>query len=87
MAAAISRLDRAISQVEAKLNRLQSAARETGDADADRARLAEELDRARASESAMADAAQTASEALGEAIEELRTAAQDAEAAAEPADG
>lgn len=87
MAAAIARLDRAITQVESRLNRLQAAARESGDADSDRARLADELDRARASEAAMAEAAEDASKALGEALEELRAAAKSAETAAENADG
>ena len=87
MAGAISRLDRALSQVEAKLNRLQSAARDSGDSDADRARWAEELDKARASEAAMAEAAGEASAALAAAIEELREAAKAAEVAAEQADG
>jgi chromosome segregation ATPase len=87
MAQAISRLDRALTQVESRLNRLQASARDSGDADADRARLAEELDKARASEASMAEIADAASKALGEAIEELRAAANAAEAAVEQADG
>jgi len=87
MAQAISRLDRALTQVEARLNRLQATARESGDADADRARLAEELDKARASEAAMAEAAEDASKALGDAIAELRAAANAAEAAVEADNG
>jgi len=87
MAQAISRLDRALTQVESRLNRLQVTARDSGDADADRARLAEELDKARASEASMAEIADAASKALGEAIEELRAAANAAEAAVEQADG
>lgn len=87
MAQAIARLDRALSKVENRLHRMQASARESGDSDADRARLAEELDKARASEAAMADAAEDASRALGEAIEELRAAANAAEAAVEAGDG
>ncbi|WP_394692820.1 DUF4164 family protein [Hyphobacterium sp.] len=87
MAQAISRLDRALTQVEARLNRLQATARESGDADADRARLAEELDKARASEAAMTAAAEDASKALGDAIAELRAAANAAEAAVEADNG
>jgi chromosome segregation ATPase len=87
MAQAISRLDRALTQVEARLNRLQATARDSGDADADRARLAEELDKARASEATLAEAAEDASKALGEAIAELRAAANAAEAAVEAGNG
>ncbi len=87
MAQAIARLDRALSQVEHRLHRLQAGARDSGDADADRARLAEELNKARASEAAMAEAAEAASRALGEAISELRAAALAAEAAAEADNG
>lgn len=87
MAQAISRLDRALTHVEARLNRLQATARDSGDADADRARLAEELDKARASEAAMAEAAEDASKALGEAIAELRAAADAAEATVEGGNG
>lgn len=87
MAQAISRLDRALTQVESRLNRLQASARDSGDADVDRARLAEELDKARASEASMTEIADAASKALGEAIEELRAAANAAEAAVEQADG
>lgn len=87
MAQAIARLDRALSQVENRLHRLQATARDSGDADADRARLAEELDKARASEAAMAEAAEDASRALGEAIGELRVAAKAAETAAEADNG
>ncbi|MBI1236965.1 MAG: DUF4164 family protein [Alphaproteobacteria bacterium] len=87
MAQAIARLDRALSQVENRLHRLQAEARDSGDSDADRARLAEELDKARASEAAMAEAAEDASEALGQAIAELRAAAEAAEAAAEAGNG
>ena len=87
MAQAISRLDRALSQVENRLQCLQATARDSGDADVDRARLAEELDQARASEAAMAEAAEEASKALGEAIAELRTAANEAEAVVDQSDG
>lgn len=87
MAQAISRLDRALSQVENRLHRLQATARDSGDADVDRARLAEELDKARASEATMAEAAEEASKALGEAIAELRAAANAAETVVDRADG
>jgi len=87
MAQAIARLDRALSQVENRLHHLQACARESGDSDADRARLAEELDKARASEAAMAEAADDASRALGEAIRELRAAANAAEATVEADNG
>jgi len=87
MAQAIARLDRALSQVENRLQRLQATARDSGDADVDRARLAEELDKARASEASIAHAAEAASKALGEAIAELRTAANGAEAIVDQVDG
>ena len=87
MAQAISRLDRALSQVENRLHRLQTAARDNGDTDVDRARLAEELDKARASEATLAEAAEEASKALGDAIAELRAAANEAEAVVDQSDG
>ena len=80
---AIKRLDRAVAQLEQRL----AKAAEGGDDSlfgADRARLASELDEARAREKALEAAGAEASAALGRAIAEIEAAlsgaAEDAEA-------
>ena len=82
LGSAVARLNTALNKVESRLRTLQTAARQDGDSDNDRARLAEALDEARARESEMAEAAREASKALGDAIEELREAARSAQAEA-----
>ncbi|MES2035643.1 MAG: DUF4164 family protein [Pseudomonadota bacterium] len=75
---AVRRLERAVALLESR-----TAAKTTGDADAgglfdqDRARLAAELDAARARERALEEAGAQASEALGRAIAEIRAALGD----------
>jgi len=77
--AAAERLDVALGAVEARMRALsaqldqaRSGAAQNADSDADRARLAEALDSARAREAELESAVQEASEALGEAIGALR---------------
>jgi hypothetical protein len=74
--AAAKRLERAVAMLEQRLGqRLKESAAEAGGLfDQDRARLAEELDRARARERALEEAGAEASAALGRAILELRAA-------------
>ena len=88
--AAISRFDAALERVEKTVSRLRSradaalsASEEMGAYDADRARLADALDEARAREAALVEAAEEASLALDGAIRDLRAAAE----AVEDADG
>jgi hypothetical protein len=71
---AAKRLDRAISMLEARMaDRMAQASAEAGGLfDQDRAKLAAELDSARARERALEEAGAQASEALGRAIEEIR---------------
>jgi len=75
---AVRRLERAVALLESR-----TAARTAGDADTgglfdqDRARLAAELDAARARERALEEAGAQASEALGRAIAEIRAALGD----------
>jgi len=77
---AVRRLERAVALLESR-----TAAKTTGDADMgglfdqDRARLAAELDAARARERALEEAGAQASEALGRAISEIRAALGDEE--------
>jgi|TARA_R100000455_G_C6194027_1_gene67244 chromosome segregation ATPase len=92
--AAIARFDAALERVEkmtAKLRSRADAARsaneEMGAYDADRARLAEDLDDARAREAALVEAAEEASAALDGAIRDLRAAATTVEAADASGDG
>ena len=73
---AAKRLERAIFQLEQRLGeRLKAAGAEAGGLfDADRAKLATELDEARARERALEVAGAEASAALGRAIVEIREA-------------
>ncbi len=77
--AMVARLDAAMSRVEGagramrtRVERAERAAMEARDSDADRANLAEALDQARGREALLQEAAQTASDALDGAIEDLR---------------
>jgi uncharacterized membrane protein YccC len=75
MSSALARLDRALSALEQRIaDRLAEQARRDGLFDRDRARLAEELDAARARERALEDIAAEASAALGRAASEVRAA-------------
>jgi hypothetical protein len=73
---AAKRLERAVFLLEQRLGeRLKEAGAEAGGLfDQDRAKLAAELDEARARERALEEAGQEASEALGRAIVEIRQA-------------
>jgi hypothetical protein len=71
---AAKRLERAVAMLEQRLGRQLKAARENGVLDQDRARLAAELDEAKARERALEEAGAEASAALGRAILEIRAA-------------
>ena len=73
---AARRLERALGVLEQRMSeRVREAGAEAGGLfDADRARLAAELDASRARERALEEAGAQASEALGRAIGEIRTA-------------
>ncbi|MBI1406393.1 MAG: DUF4164 family protein [Caulobacter sp.] len=73
---AVRRMERALGVLEQRMaDRLREAGAEAGGLfDADRARLAAELDASRARERALEEAGAQASEALGKAIEEIRSA-------------
>lgn len=77
--AAILRLDRAVAQLEVRMNVLVSGAQGAngGLFDQDRAKLAVELDAARARERALEAAGSQASAALGRAIADIRAALGD----------
>lgn len=86
--AALARFDTALERVEKMTSRLRSkadaaksASEEMGAYDADRARLADALDEARAREAALVEAAEEASTALDGAIRDLRAAATEVEQA------
>lgn len=86
--AALTRFDSALERVEKMTARLRSkadaalnATEEMGAYDADRARLADALDEARAREAALVEAAEEASMALDGAIRDLRAAAISVETA------
>jgi hypothetical protein len=83
--AAARRLERAVAMLEQRLGeRLKAAGAEAGGLfDRDRARLAAELDEARARERALEEAGAEASAALGRAIAEIRTALNGASAGQE----
>ncbi|MEE2566433.1 DUF4164 family protein [Hyphobacterium marinum] len=83
VAEATERLNRALSRVEIAVGRLRDRVTSAGHSDSDRARLAEELDEARAREEALTEAANDASKALALAIADLREAAQAADDAAD----
>ena len=71
---AARRLERAVVMLEQRLSRLSGEADAGGLFDQDRAKLASELDAARARERELADAGEQASLALGRAIAEIRAA-------------
>ena len=73
---AARRLERALGVLEQRMSeRVREAGAEAGGLfDADRARLASELDASRARERALEEAGAQASEALGRAIGEIRSA-------------
>jgi hypothetical protein len=79
--AAILRLDRAVAQLEVRVNVLVSEARGANGElfDLDRAKLAAELDAARARERDLEAAGSQASAALGRAIADIRAALGDDE--------
>lgn len=81
---AVRRLERAVAMLESRMSdRMAEAGAEAGGLfDQDRARLAAELDAAKARERALEEAGAQASQALGRAIEEIRAALGD-----EPATG
>lgn len=81
---AVRRLERAVAMLESRMtDKMAEAGAEAGGLfDQDRARLAAELDAARARERALEEAGAQASEALGRAIAEIRAALGD-----EPATG
>lgn len=72
--AAVKRLERAVASLEQGLGERAAAVRNDGAFDEDRARLAAELDQARARERDLEEAGAQASAALGRAIAEIRTA-------------
>nr|QQZ50174.1 DUF4164 family protein [Phenylobacterium glaciei] len=75
---AAKRLDRAVAQLEQRLAARAQAGEEPGGLfDQDRAKLADELDKARARERALEDAGAEASAALGRAIAEIQAALAD----------
>lgn len=76
--AAIRRLDRAMSSLEARVANKLASLEQRGDDlfDQDRAHLAAELDAARARERALEEVAAEASAALGRAAAEVRAALQ-----------
>jgi hypothetical protein len=82
---AARRLERAVAMLEQRLGeRLKAAGAEAGGLfDQDRARLAAELDEARARERVLEEAGVEASAALGRAILEIRTALNGGSAAQE----
>jgi hypothetical protein len=76
---AVKRLDRAVALLEQRMARAAPAG-EAGLFDQDRARLAAELDQARAREKELEAAGAEASAALGRAIAEIQAALSPAEA-------
>ena len=79
--AALQRLDRAVAQLEVRVNNLVNAAEGANGElfDMDRAKLAAELDAARARERDLEAAGSQASAALGRAIADIRAALGDGE--------
>ena len=71
---AAKRLERALAMLEQKLAATAKQAADGGLFDQDRARLAAELDQARARERELEEAGAEASAALGRAITEIRAA-------------
>jgi hypothetical protein len=74
---AARRLERATALLERKLGDLTGVAEAGGLFDQDRAKLAAELDAAKARERDLAEAGQQASQALGRAIADIRAALGD----------
>ena len=74
--AAAKRLERAVAVLQTRLEQVRKEARQSAGSlfDFDRSKLADELDAARSRESELEDAGREASEALGRAIDELRSA-------------
>ena len=74
--AAAKRLERAVAVLQTRLEQVKKEARQSAGSlfDFDRSKLADELDAARARENELEEAGREASEALGRAIEELRSA-------------
>ena len=72
--AAARRLERAVAQLEQAMSTRAQSARSDNDFDEDRARLAAELDQARARERDLEEAGAQASAALGRAIDEIKAA-------------
>jgi hypothetical protein len=82
---AVKRLDRAVGLLEQRMKQGAPSGGEGGLFDQDRARLAAELDQARAREKELEAAGAEASAALGRAIAEIQAALVPAEDADEPA--
>ena len=74
--AAAKRLERAVALLQTRLEQVKKEARQSAGSlfDFDRNKLADELDTARARESELEEAGREASDALGRAIDELRSA-------------
>jgi hypothetical protein len=81
---AVKRLDRAVGLLEQRMKQGAPSGGEGGLFDQDRARLAAELDQARAREKELEIAGAEASAALGRAIAEIQAALTPPEEAAEP---
>ena len=86
---AAKRLDRAVAQLEQRMAaRAPQACEEPGGLfDQDRAKLADELDKARARERALEEAGAEASAALGRAIAEIQAALADHDEPADESEG
>jgi hypothetical protein len=82
---AAKRLDRALALLEQRLSAQVAGAETGGLFDQDRAKLAAELDQARAREKELEVAGAEASAALGRAIAEIKTALSQAPSAADEA--
>ena len=78
--AAARRLERAVAMLSTRLDQVRKDAHNDAGSlfDQDRSKLADELDSARARESALQEAGREASEAMGKAIEQIRGALQKA---------
>jgi hypothetical protein len=81
--AALRRLERAVAQLEQSLSQRAQATKADSAFDEDRARLAAELDQARARERDLEEAGAQASAALGRAIVEIKAALEGRPAAQE----
>ena len=81
--AAVRRLERAVAQLEQQVGQRAQASQTDQAFDDDRARLAAELDQARARERDLEEAGAQASAALGRAIVEIKAALEGRPAARE----